>query len=481
MLPLPDDSLTIRKWPTITMALVIACVVGTVAERISSPEHAQEARSANTEVVEYQAARSHLQLPTALDPSLHGETAVEDLDIVAAGNSLPPDRSDIRDPGVRSEQEELDDKVRALVRTCESAPTRRFGFVPSKTSFLGLATYPFIQNGWLQVALNAWFLWLCGCAIENRWRRWIYAPFIVGVAVVGAFAHKAFGSSPELPLLGVEAVIAGGLGAVAVSLGSKRIPFAAVGLAGARVVHIPAWVMLPVWAGIQVLLALTLAKGGMAPFAQIGGAAFGVLVALVLRSTGAEKRLDPDHGQPSGAKQDERVVRAGELVAAGRPMDAIELLRLVAEDQPSNIDVQLEMLRAAKAAGDAAREMIAYGRLIELYMRSGATNTAMELYIEVKVLGREDELDAGNRVRVAERLAERDRLHEAAEVFARVYEPGIHDMNAIRALIGHARVSVRLGRVEEARSMLDQAKQSPFSTREMDERVERELANLPNR
>lgn len=474
ILPLTRDIFTPRSLPAVSLLFIVVAICASIAIRVAEPAHAGVTQEAHSRVVEFQRQHPYLQLPTVIDPVLHQQLTVEDFE--AAGESLPHDRSDIRDPVVRSEQEQLDDLVRALSLSHGTSPLQRFGFVPAKTRVLGLATHPFLHTHWLALIVNAWFLWLCGCNLERRWRPWIFAPTLFGAAVVGAFAYKAFGSSPTTPLLGAAPAVSGLVAGVAVALGTERVRLGTM-LQRPYVFGLPAWTVALFWVAAQVTLALAL-DITTSPWALAGGGVLGAVCAAGLRFSGAERTLDPEQNRTVSVQQDRRVSRASELVAEGRPIEALRLLREVADEQPSNIDVQLEMLRAAKAAGDPQKEILAYGRLIDLYMRSGAINTAMELFVEVKRLHREHELDPADRIRVADRLANRGRLHEAAEIYATVYDLGVRDLDAIRALLGHARVSVKMGRTDEARALLERAKESPYSTVEVDERIDSELAKL---
>jgi membrane associated rhomboid family serine protease len=76
-----------------------------------------------------------------------------------------------------------------------------------------------------------------------------------------------------------------------------------------RVISVPAWVMLLIWIGLQVVSGLPQltsvrpdVSSGVAVFAHIGGFAAGVVLvklfenpALVARRTATRHRLHPDH------------------------------------------------------------------------------------------------------------------------------------------------------------------------------------------
>lgn len=474
--PVSSDDTSPLRWPAVTLAIIVLCVAGTVFLQVKTWSSNRAIQERFAQLADYHDAHPDLQLPLAWRAAGATWRGVAIADPVAAAASLPEDRSSIEDSDLRRDQEQLDAFVRDMAAEHESAPARRFGFVGAKNNWVALATHSFMQPGWVHLVVCVWFLWLLGLNLEDRWGRLVYGPFYLLAAVVAAMANKALGA-PDVPLLGAYAPISGAMGALLVLGARSRVPMMAHVLVRPIYFAVPAFIVILLWAGVLAAVT-TLAPVGAAPWAWVAGFALGVLIALTLRLTGAENKLDTLVDRTVTADQDSRVMRAGRLVGEKRGAEALALMEAVALEKPSNIDVQLEMLRAAKSAGDTRREIETYGRLIELYMRAGAANTAMELYAEVRKLGREQELAVEDRIRVADRLAGMGRLHEAAEIYVRAYDGGLVDLTAIRALLGHAKVSIRLGRTDEARALYEQAQQSPFSTREIDEAIKRELTSM---
>lgn len=141
-----------------------------------------------------------------------------------------------------------------------------------------------------------------------------------------------------------------------------------------------AYVMMPLWFASEVFYFYFAKPGLVAHGAHIGGFIFGVLVALVLRQTGMEKKLDAGIEEKITIKQDPRVVEAPDLVQQGRPVEALALVDKMCVDLPTSIDVQLETLRAAKAADQPDRELTAHGRLMQLYVREKQDEATIVLF-----------------------------------------------------------------------------------------------------
>ena len=58
-----------------------------------------------------------------------------------------------------------------------------------------------------------WFLWPCGCNLEDRWGRPVFAGFYLLAAIAGAVGHKLANPASDMPLIGASGAIAGGMGA----------------------------------------------------------------------------------------------------------------------------------------------------------------------------------------------------------------------------------------------------------------------------
>src|SRR5262249_24111762 len=136
------------------------------------------------------------------------------------------------------------------------------------------------------------------------------------------------------------------------------------------------------------------------------GFVYGVAFAVVLKVTGFEKKLDDAVEAKVTVAADPRLVRAGELIDAGRGGDALAMLDAMASQNPSNVDVHLEILRGAKAAGDAWREARAYARLIDAYLGERAVDNAAAMYDEARALGAVARIPMPTRMRLAEHLAQ---------------------------------------------------------------------------
>jgi membrane associated rhomboid family serine protease len=469
ILPLAHEHQSSRRLPVVTIVIMVVCFVALVVTERATPLRMQRAEAAIQAAIAYRNQHPYLdRCPKLQAIPLPERTPGE------GRPRIEPPADEVR----RAEQQRLDALCASIDAEIARLPAIRFGYVPARNNLLGLFTYQFLHGGYLHLLGNLWFLWLCGCNMEDRWGRAVYGPFYLAAGVVAALAHKLFGTHPEVPLVGASGAIAGAMGAFLVAFARARIHFVTLVRFRPRFFTAPAYLMLPLWLGSQLLYALSGLEDGVAYTAHVGGFVFGAAVALVLRLSGVEKKLDDAVEQTVTVTQDPRLQKAGELITEERAAEALPILDALQVEMPLSIDVQLELLRAAKALGDRAREIAAYARLIQLYFNGGEEDAALSLFREVAMQRRAQELPAAVLLRAAGTLERRDWLREAEEAYAAVYAPGIHNLMAVKAVIGHAKIAAYLGRRDEARELFTAARESPFSTLELDNAVDAELAKL---
>lgn len=145
-----------------------------------------------------------------------------------------------------------------------------------------LLSSAFLHAGILHLALNAWFLWVFGPAVEDRLGRLKYLSLYLACAIASALCHVAAQPGSPIPLVGASGAIAGVLGAHLILLPRSWILSY---IPPIWIVPIPSLVFLLLWMagqmmGARALLPLALsgvpdADRGVAWAAHIGGFVFG--------------------------------------------------------------------------------------------------------------------------------------------------------------------------------------------------------------
>jgi len=336
ILPISHDKMTVRRMPVVTIVLIfvtVAChVVISLASRDKELDAMRALVTARTLYVEHPG----LGVCKALEP-FEGESATRE----DAGGAFIAEREEYE-----RACKELDDAV-------ESIPSQRLGYTPARTNFLGLFTYVFVHGDIFHVASNMWFLFLCGMALEDRWGRLAFPVYYFVAGVIAAGAHHLAMPHGASALIGASGAVAGAMGAFLVLYATSKIRF--VALVGVRPVifSAPAYVMLPLWVGVEMLFGLVLQGSSTAHWAHVGGFLFGVAAAGALRVAGVDRKLDDAVEKAAVLGDDPRVDAALLMIGKGDAKQAQAMLEGLAKEKPSSIHVWEALHEAAKSTGDA--------------------------------------------------------------------------------------------------------------------------------
>ena len=234
--------------------------------------------------------------------------------------------------------------------------------------------------------------------------------------------------------------------------------------------HAPAYLMLPLWLGSQLFYGLLTSGqgGGVAFWAHVGGFVYGVVFAMALGVSGIEDKVNRGIEGQISLHQDPQIVKAGELIDAGQTAEAIALLEQFGAKNPSSVDAQLELLRAAKAAKDQERARRAYVRLIGLYVKQNSLDTALDLYEEMSQAELETAVPAALRLRLAKHLEKSNYPEGAAQEYCNIYSNSPANNTSFQALLAHANLMLRMGRKAEALQLFTVAQSSPHPHLEWD-------------
>jgi membrane associated rhomboid family serine protease len=149
---------------------------------------------------------------------------------------------------------------------------------PAKNVYLAVLVSMFMHGGWLHLLGNMLFLWIFGNNVEDRLGSALFVAFYLAGGVVATAAQVAFDPNSVVPLIGASGAIAAVMGAYLVWF--PRAPI--LTLLFFFFVEIPAGIWLTIWFVLQFF---TGPNSGVAYMAHIGGFAFGIVIAALLRRT----------------------------------------------------------------------------------------------------------------------------------------------------------------------------------------------------
>lgn len=152
-------------------------------------------------------------------------------------------------------------------------------------SLVTLVTSMFLHGGFLHLIGNMLYLWIFGDNVEGAMGSVRFLIFYLLCAVAAAGAQIAVDPRSALPMIGASGAIAGVLAAYLMLFPFSRIVTLIPIFFFARLVAVPAVILLGLWFLLQIVsgLSSTGGAGGTAWFAHIGGFAAGLLLVFLFR------------------------------------------------------------------------------------------------------------------------------------------------------------------------------------------------------
>src|SRR5581483_2744575 len=152
---------------------------------------------------------------------------------------------------------------------------------PDKSVVLSVLVSMFLHGGWLHLGGNMLFLWIFGNNVEDKlgWFNYLVVYLVGGAVAFGA--QVLLDPNSVIPVIGASGAIATVMGAYLVWFPSARV-LTLLFFFFIFFAELPAWLLLLIWFGTQFL---TSPDSGVAWMAHVGGFAFGVLLAALVRNT----------------------------------------------------------------------------------------------------------------------------------------------------------------------------------------------------
>lgn len=478
LIPIAQEESTVRRLPYVSLALIALNAVFFTLSAVlfDANETLARVRIIGRQITEHLAARPYLQVPQEVAPFLEDEFLEALRDARASMPGEPP-------PSLReADQARLDELGREMAAALDQLPARRFGYVPARPDVARALTSMFVHAGWMHLIGNMLFLFLSAPFIEDRYGRPVFAVlyFLSGFAAVNV--HTAMHPGSLAPLVGASGAIAGVMGAFLVRLGTSRIRFLFLPIPVIPAIRfnlvLPAFVVLPLWFGEQILYARIAPDAGVAFWAHAGGFAFGMLFAgCLLLARVEEAWIHPTIEKDIGIEQHPAVERASEARARAEWDVARAEIEEATRREPGNLDAWRLAYEIALETDDAEGAGRAGGRLLDLYAKAGEERLALDLVLESKreFAGR---LPMRYAMAVGAFLEAQGDARTALEVYDDIVRRGGTEPLAFRALLRSAEILRSAGDGRKARAAYERARAHPGCTASGQKAVEQALATL---
>ena len=146
----------------------------------------------------------------------------------------------------------------------------------------GLVTHMFLHAGFMHIAGNMLFLWVFGDNLEDQMGPFGFLAFYLACGLAAAAGQVMADPDSGVPMVGASGAIAGVMGGYLLLFPRARVDVIAIIIIIIKRFTIPAWVLLAVWFGIQIVSSAAGADQGVAYMAHIAGFIAGIVLAVPL-------------------------------------------------------------------------------------------------------------------------------------------------------------------------------------------------------
>ena len=192
--------------------------------------------------------------------------------------------------------------------------------LPQVSQLITLFTSMFMHGGFLHLGGNMLYLWIFGDNIEASLGHLRYLVFYVLCGVGAAFAHGFAAPLTEIPMVGASGAVSGILGAYLILHPRANIRVFVVLIIFFTVVNLPAFIVLGVWFGGQLLSSIGSDPNepGIAFIAHIGGFVLGGVLVFFMKKKGV-RVFDAPHSRAFTVERHPiRIRRGGSVPRTGR-------------------------------------------------------------------------------------------------------------------------------------------------------------------
>ena len=364
---------------------------------------------------------------------------------------------------------QIETEVKKLEATAEELkpqiPFLQYGYIASKQEPWRLITHQFLHSGYMHLIFNMFFLWFVGCNLEDKWGKWYFLGFYLVCGVVAALANEFFMPSGDIPLVGASGAIAGAMGAFMVRYPKTKVKVFYLFFFGFLFkMGFADWPSVAYWA-------------------HVGGFAFGAIVAVLMNTTGFEKKyiepnIEKEEKELLGVSS--KVLDAKETIEEGNDIKAEEMLRGVIKSDPSVLEAYVTLLGVLKKYHSMMTdEMKGFVlKILELAARKNDELTELTNYYNHRELvWPQYSLTLKTLMFLARILEAKGDFLEAANIYSKIINEYSNDPLSNKAFYGYAKVAIQQGQKEKALEILKRLLVQPEGYHYQD-RVAELLASL---
>ena len=460
LLPIRHENMTARRWPVVTLTLIVLNTVAFLLTNSTIAKQRAELGPVKAHILMVAASHPELKIPEEAQQFVttfreHNPDMWKELE---HPNRQLADGFDARMrlmEDVDPLQAEMNSLGRQYGELAGAALTEQYAFVPTHPKPQAYITANFLHGGWLHLIGNMWFLWLAGFVLEDAWGRVLYSIVYVIAGAAARQVHAWVNAGSLVPTLGASGAVAALMGAFLVRFPKMRIEMVWLWMFMFRIrVHrfkAPAYALLPVWLLIEVFSGSLFGNTScVAHWAHVGGFVFGVAAAGLLHLTGLEHVANKAIEEKVTLTADPEITQASELIDRGQFDEALTVLTNHMTAQPNSVDACNLLQQAYWRKGDIPAYHEAITKLCTLHLKQRYHEAAWQDY--------EDFVKSGGKQMPAATWLELCRVAEGQQCFDRALDEYDklaaaypRERQAVMAQLGAGRICLaRLNRPQDA-------------------------------
>jgi membrane associated rhomboid family serine protease len=483
IIPLHHENMQGRRWPVVTIALVALNTFFFLVTMNSLEGDARKLFEAETRTLQLAATYPDTPLTPAQKELVERFRASQPgtWQRLASPNRNPSDLWELQMRA--SEPEEIEPMAVELGRQIEElrrdSIVARYAFTPSRGTMGTALTANFLHGGWMHLIFNMWFLWLAGAVLEDTWGRALYGTVYLACGMAAVWSHYLVHPDSSIPLIGASGAVSALMGGFLVRFPQSKIQLAAVYWAlGPRMYRFtwPAYVVLSLWLLGQLFYAsLSGEAGGVAYWAHIGGFVAGAGVAIMLRFSGIEKKMDQSIEAKVSWSADPHLVKAGELIEKNELDQAIAELQAQIAEKPDSAEAYELKATVLWKKGDVPGYLAATEETCRVHVKMRDFEAAWQDYEDYIRAGGQ-KMPAATWMDLCRHAEDQQQWGRAAEEYERLASAWPTERASVLALISAARIHLsRLENRSEAIRLYAAAEKSPVPHRDWEETIRKGL------
>ena len=484
LIPLRHENMQGRRWPVITIGLIVLNTLIFLGTHWKMDEQAPELGE----------VRTHIVLLAAMHPELniHGKA----LDLVTTVQTKNPalwkqaqnqnrDIHDAWDARVRIQadehpeamQEEMD-SLSARYETLDSTSLLfKYAFIPVHPTAMSYVTANFLHGGWLHLIGNMWFLWLAGGILEDTWGRIVYPAFYLIAGMLALQVHALVNAGSLTPTIGASGAIAGLMGAFLVRFPTVKIEMGWLLMFKFYRFKAAAYWLLPLWLLMEVFYGSLFGQSsGVAHWAHIGGFIFGGLIALGVRASGLEQIAEKGIQEKISWVSHPLLAEANEQLEKGQ-LDAAESnLKALLLEKPDSVEAYRMLQNIYWRKNDVPAHRSALEKVLTLELKANDHAGAWLTYQDFKNAGAE-KLSASLWLDLCRQLETQPDVDRAAAEYQELAQAYPTEKQGLLAQMAVGRILLkRLNRPADALRCYEAAQASPVPHPDWQPTIDRGIA-----